>query len=569
MIQHLVGFHSTNGLALIAQRTFGSVFHAAYDTHVSRVLPPPNHAQTHIQYTETCTNSFSLSSNMAELIFDFRDHLDGNESDEPDESSSEDEVMTEIEQVPSTVSDDEMNAETEMLQHNSDEMLKDRDIDEQEESEEDLAFLEPEPLGDETSQRVRRVLRCMDHVGIKVVDFLDGLSWGTQATTVSPKIQRERTLLLSNPRLQNIIQRWAKPPRSLTSHKKRPEGASTIINTFATSHVHTAASNELEKLASSLLSPTSHDISEQTLLGTTFSYIGSQAQEKAPSLWNLLQTLACHPTKPVHSLSDHSRSRMERVIVTIISILSYQRSHSRCRLQKLMSICLKFKGISAKGFDILHALRLTMSHKWTTNSVERISKSCMADVVKKKDVYPWMISYDNINISFRVFSQRLDNQSELGSGTASTVYIRPGLPLLPATINQNLRTTRAQGLQKPLTELEVTDILHNTYPKIQAYSTFQVLQFLIHSPEFDLATYEGRTSPRFKRRPWIRQLSAGPRSETLQFILGTSNVPEVTHEQHDRLVNEWLDDLGWGDSAKQSRGGKKWNVRREKSAKFR
>ena len=36
------------------------------------------------------------------------------------------------------------------------------------------------------------------------------------------------------------------------------------------------------------------------------------------------------------------------------------------------------------------------------------------------DKFLWYISYDNVNIPFRVFSQRLKNQGEFGNGTAAT-----------------------------------------------------------------------------------------------------------------------------------------------------
>ena len=58
------------------------------------------------------------------------------------------------------------------------------------------------------------------------------------------------------------------------------------------------------------------------------------------------------------------------MIITIVSMLSYMRSHNRCQLQKLLALYFQFKGVSAKGFDTFHAMGLTMSHKWTAVSVE-------------------------------------------------------------------------------------------------------------------------------------------------------------------------------------------------------
>lgn len=126
------------------------------------------------------------------------------------------------------------------------------------------------------------------------------------------------------------------------------------------------------------------------------------------------------------------------MVVIIISMLSYSRSHHRNRFQKLLSIYLKFKGISAKGFDTLHAMGLTMSHKWTCDVVERISNKCIEEVRELVTKVPWLISYNNMQIAFRVFSQRLDNQDEFGNGTAATVYFKSDANLLDEDVNQKL-----------------------------------------------------------------------------------------------------------------------------------
>lgn len=89
----------------------------------------------------------------------------------------------------------------------------------------------------------------------------------------------------------------------------------------------------------------------------------------------------------------------------ITAMLCYTRTHHANLLQKLFSIYLKFHGLSAKAFDTLHALAVTMSHRWAADHVARMSQSAMQEVTGLMQLYPWLISYDNINIPFRVFSQ--------------------------------------------------------------------------------------------------------------------------------------------------------------------
>src|SRR6202050_1775704 len=176
----------------------------------------------------------------------------------------------------------------------------------------------------------------------------------------------------------------------------------------------------------------------------------------------------------------------------IISMLSYTRSHHRSRFQKLFAIYLKFRGLLAKGFYTPHALALTMSHKWTGNAVGRISKRAMEEVVKLMQLFPWLISHDNVQIQFRVFSQHLDNQGEFGNGTAATVYIKRNATPLTESVNAELKRTRAAGLLNPLTEIDIIDLADKSFPRIEAHGTYYVLHFLLESPQFDLKTYFGR-----------------------------------------------------------------------------
>lgn len=229
----------------------------------------------------------------------------------------------------------------------------------------------------------------------------------------------------------------------------------------------------------------------------------------------------------------------------IIAMLSYTRSHHRARFQKLFAVYLKFRGLSAKGFDTLHALALTMSHKWTGNAVGRISKQAMDEVVNLMKLFPWLISHDNVQIPFRVFSQRLDNQGEFGNGTAATVYVKRNATILPEESNHALKKTRAAGLLNPISELDIIDLANASYPRIEAHATYRVLRFLLESPQFDLKTYSGKESSALDAPPPVDQLPSGSDNITLQYLLGTVNIPEVSYEDNVRLMEEWFDQIGW------------------------
>jgi len=142
-------------------------------------------------------------------------------------------------------------------------------------------------------------------------------------------------------------------------------------------------------------------------------------------------------------------------------------------------------------------MALTMSHKWTSDSIQRISDRCMAEVkgALEDDKFLWYISYDNVNIPFRVFSQRLENQGEFINGTAATVYVKPDGKPLSNNVNQDLREKRVAGAQRPLTEMDITRLAMDSHHDILEHIEYHILRFLLDSPEFELKLYNRRHDP--------------------------------------------------------------------------
>ncbi|KAF9473222.1 hypothetical protein BDN70DRAFT_768062, partial [Pholiota conissans] len=130
-------------------------------------------------------------------------------------------------------------------------------------------------------------------LNLKVVDFLDGLSWGSSDCIQDPKIRAERNILFQSPSLLlNILQRWAVPPRQKSSSKGRPTGGSQIMDQFALEHVTKVVNQELETVAEDLKSSTATDVAKETLMETSFSTLSEKMQSTTPVLWRLLVMLA-------------------------------------------------------------------------------------------------------------------------------------------------------------------------------------------------------------------------------------------------------------------------------------
>jgi hypothetical protein len=70
-----------------------------------------------------------------------------------------------------------------------------------------------------------------------------------------------------------------------------------------------------------------------------------------------------------------------------------------------------------------------------------------------------------------------------------------------------------------------------------------VLRILLDAPRFDFSTYEHWGSPLLLPPIPIHQLPSGKDHITLQFLLGTVNIPEASYEDNSRLIKEWLSQI--------------------------
>ena len=175
-----------------------------------------------------------------------------------------------------------------------------------------------------------------------------------------------------------------------------------------------------------------------------------------------------------------------------------------------------------------------------------------------KNKYPWTLSYDNINIPFHVFSQRLDNQGEFGNGTAATVYIKCDATPLSLMANRSLQETRAAGMQNPLTALDIFNLTVESTPHILLHIKYQVLQFLLINSEFDLPSYSFSQSELLHPPNPHQPLPTGSKHVTLQYLLGTVNIPEASYEDNSHSVIEWLWQLKVEDAEMQQKLGMGW-----------
>lgn len=244
----------------------------------------------------------------------------------------------------------------------------------------------------------------------------------------------------------------------------------------------------------------------------------------------------------------------------IIVMLSYTRSHFRSRITIVWSIYLKACGLSARAFDALHSLGITMSHKWTANAIGKLSHDAMERMKKDVRRLRWMISHDNMNLPMRVFSQRLNNKSMFISATAATIWVLPKEATLPDDINSQYQKQQRKGAEKPFNAFSYTTsspaaLARSKRLRLQAVS--RILRFLLDHPDFK--EYPHRTDPMLQPPPPVKLLPCGEKYITRQHILQTVQVDESSYDGTDELVNrEFRTQMGFTSAVDIVIIGLKW-----------
>ncbi|KAF7326135.1 hypothetical protein MKEN_00465000 [Mycena kentingensis (nom. inval.)] len=392
---------------------------------------------------------------------------------------------------------------------------------------EELAALED----DEVEQKLLTVFDALRATGMDLPVFLEAVCWGRTCAVKNARIRTARTTLMLSEQLPVIMQRCLKPPRwSSSTRKKRAAGARAELLPRVARLCVEEMKLEMVLLGPMLTTNTATDVSAASLTGFTFTNMHAEMKGKAPLLVGVLDSLSERHPSPI-------------ITVTTIAQLMYRHNRNFNRIQKTYSVYFKFKGLSAKGFDVLHGLGLVMSHAWINVAVGRMSKMTLDEMRELIRKYPWTLTYDNIVIMFKVFAQRLDNQQKLTNGTAATVYVTPGAKPLPRAANAALKAQRAANLHSPLTRLDIFRLVYKGHARLRPHYRWSIIKGLLDCPDFDFATYADKESPLLQPPPPIDALPTGKDSKSKQFLLGSVNRPEASYTDHEQLIIEWLKQL--------------------------
>ncbi|KAI0286329.1 hypothetical protein BC826DRAFT_1093531 [Russula brevipes] len=367
--------------------------------------------------------------------------------------------------------------------------------------------------------------------GLDIAQFLDALSWGDEDCIVDPEVRGARTALFTSEDFPKILRRWWRPPG------RRAHSARKVLQNVATECVSDCIKNEMKQVTPLLRSP-EEPLSRSALTSLDLESLTEQLQTEngAPVLWTVLEKAGWSERQAERNTHKTPRN----IILIVIAMLAYTRSHHSNRLQTLYAIYLKTCGLSARAFDVLHSLGLVMSHKWTANAMKDISEVAITEVQESIRYRAWFWSYDNVNIPMRVFSMRTDRENKFYSATACTVYVLPKNVKVSENINSKYQQGRREGMKDVF---DIKDIVRNTTTNkhLATQAKYQILRCLLGSPTF--AVYKWRGVKELQPPPPIDLLPCGKEHVIQQFILKTADIDESSYEGNENVIKEWLKQL--------------------------
>ncbi|KAI0708348.1 hypothetical protein C8Q76DRAFT_814709 [Earliella scabrosa] len=392
--------------------------------------------------------------------------------------------------------------------------------------------------------KVTAVLAFMKTQGLNLEIFLDAVFWGHPACTANRAVIYERTNFLDGPTLDVVLRRLWKPPTRARSHE-------ATMRDFVTDAVNEIFEQEMKDIAA-ILTPPKDALSEEHLTSIDFHALGRALQSVARALWALFERLA----STARQRKENVMKEPFLIILMTLAMLAYSRSHHVCLVPAAWSIYLKSCGLSARAFDALHAMGVTMSHKWTADAYTTISKTAKRATQLAICEYPHFGSHDNLNIPMRVFSQRLFNKNHFINASAATIWVLPkeAFAFLPKNIRDLVHSQRRAASKQQFSVEELYEPPPEVNTRVRAFAKHRILRFLLESPEF--TQYAHRSDPVLAAPPPTDLLPCGPSCVVKQHILETVEVDESSYEGTDQLCNViWPQQMGYGSEEERRKTG--------------
>ncbi|KAJ7479459.1 hypothetical protein B0H11DRAFT_2423691 [Mycena galericulata] len=148
--------------------------------------------------------------------------------------------------------------------------------------------------------------------------------------------------------------------------------------------------------------------------------LGDQLQAVAPTLWRILETTSAPNMSTRRENQGEARREKRLVFTTACAMLSISRSQLANNYQVVIGLFLLGSGASKREMEVLAHAGLSMSYSTIREHIHTLSKEAVAKFQKLIKEQMFFIVWDNLNIAFRVESQRLNSGNHFDNGTTAT-----------------------------------------------------------------------------------------------------------------------------------------------------
>lgn len=181
-----------------------------------------------------------------------------------------------------------------------------------------------------------------------------------------------------------------------------------------------------------------------------------------------------------------------------------------------------------------------MSHAWTAGAVKSLADSSLKQARDHAGHLPWVVAHDNVNLPLRVFSQRVHNTDHFISACAATLWVYPKEVAFTPETAEKFRDQRRTGMTKIFSLETAIDPPEERLDRINSQYEHHILQVLLKHSDF--TKYKWAESPDLASPPAVETLKFS--TLPTQWILRTADQEEASYEGNERLLIEWLHQLG-------------------------
>ncbi|KAJ7127537.1 hypothetical protein C8R43DRAFT_897281 [Mycena crocata] len=149
--------------------------------------------------------------------------------------------------------------------------------------------------------------------------------------------------------------------------------------------------------------------------------LGDQLEKVAPTLWRILAKASTPDATTRREQEGDSRRHKRLVFTTVCAMLSVSRSQKANNYQVVIGLFLLASGASKREMEVLAHAGLSTSYSTIREHIKTLSLEANMRFRKLIKEQMCFIVWDNLNIAFRVESQRLGSGNHFDNGTTGTV----------------------------------------------------------------------------------------------------------------------------------------------------